>query len=122
MFSKLVKSEIDECIQWSENCEQCLGLGKDTRCGWCKDTKQCYVANKAGTGPLNRTCAVFTFKFDMTCHLESQESLPMGARIGLAVFACVVGIVTAVYWICIFPYCTNQKKPDQNQQQDEDDE
>ena len=113
----------EECLQWNTNCEQCLGLGKDSHCGWCKDTLSCYVANSEGTAPLNHTCIEWTFKFDMTCHLESQEPLPTGARIGLGVFAGFVAIATFSFWVCIFPHFCMKKKPEvMDQEQDEDDE
>ena len=113
----------DQCVQWNNSCEECLGLGKETNCGWCRSTKECFVANAEGTAPLNNTCSDWTIKFDMTCHLESQKPLPTGARIGLAVFAGIVAIATAVFWICLFPHFMQKKEPqEQEQEQDEDDE
>ncbi|EAY07462.1 Plexin repeat family protein [Trichomonas vaginalis G3] len=110
----------EECPNFSSNCETCLGLGKDKSCGWCSDSNSCLVGTS--DGPTNATCTIWTFKFDMKCHIESQEPLPMGARIGLAVFAALVALITAVFWICIFPHCSNQKKVDKTQTQEEDDE
>lgn len=110
----------DDCINFSTTCEYCLGKGKNYKCGWCKDTNQCMVGSD--DGPTNSTCTLWTFKFDMTCHIESQEPLPMGVRIGLACFAAIVALVTAIFWICIFPHCANQKKAEKTAQQDEDDE
>ena len=122
LLPKITKSD-DSCVEWNSSCEQCLGLGKDTNCGWCKDSLQCLLANDDGTAPLNGSCVEWTFTFDMTCHLESQEPLPLGTRIGLAIFAGIVAIVTAAFWICIFPHFLQQKpKQEQLQEQEEEDE
>lgn len=110
---------VSTCSNFTSNCEQCLGLGHDLKCGWCKQTNQCMEGSESG--PTSGSCAIWYYKFDMTCHLESAEPLPMGARIGIAVFSSIVAVVTAVYWICVFPHCNKPKKNEQEENQDNED-
>ena len=103
------------CEVLSDNCEYCLGNGRDISCGWCGDTKTCLVGT--ADGPVNHSCNAWTFKFDMKCHLESTESLSLGAKIGITVFTSIVAVGTAVFWICIFPQCANPSKQNQDELQ-----
>lgn len=107
LFCTLCASQ-SSCEILSDNCEYCLGNGQNISCGWCRDNNVCLMGTAAG--PVNRSCNSWTFKFDMKCHLESTEMMPLGARIGVTVFTCVIAVGTAVFWICIFPQCTNPKQ------------
>lgn len=103
-----VCASVSSCEVLSDNCEYCLGNGQNISCGWCKDNNQCLVGT--ADGPTNHSCSSWTFKFDMTCHLESTQPMSLGARIGVTVFTCIVAVGTAVFWICIFPQFTSPAK------------
>ena len=104
----------NECKIYSKNCEQCLGLGKNYSCGWCKETNECMIGTL--DGPINKTCTIWTYKFNMQCHLDSAETLPNNTRIIIAIFSTLVALFTAIFWICIYPQCTNTKKNEEKSQ------
>jgi len=87
----------------------CLGLGK-SKCEWCSNS----VCQK------NTNSTSCKQVFDMQCHLESAEPLPNNVRVGIAVFSSFVALSTAIFWMCIFPQCSQTKKADEKSHQSED--
>lgn len=94
-----------QCGSSITNCESCFT--SDANCGWCNDNLECYVGHS--DGPLNHTCADWVFKFDMKCHLQSVNPVPLGFRIGVIVFCSLIAFGTLVFWICIYPKCCSPK-------------
>ena len=108
------------CENISENCEQCLGLGREVPCGWCSDSGSCLAGTEEG--PTSGSCQKWKFQFDMKCHLESIPEASLGVRIGVTVFASTVAVGTAVFWVCIFPHCAAPAKRTRDEEEDAESE
>lgn len=112
LFFTFVSSDDKQCASFSDNCEMCLGLGKNISCGWCRETKECVQGTS--DGPTGNTCSDWTFKFNMQCHWESEKPLSFGTRVGVATFSGIVTLATIVFWACVFPQCSKKKTEEDN--------
>ncbi len=75
---------------------------QNVTCGWCSTTKTCTPGDSKG--PVLGTCANESWHLnDSVCSKESEIQISVGTRVGVSVFAGVVAIGTAIFWIWIFP-------------------
>ena len=102
-------SPFDFCPQFSDtDCMNCWQKGQDSNisCGWCSSSNKCMPGDIFG--PVIGTCeSGWEGNNTETCQKESSSEFSTGAKVGIGLFAGIVAIVTAVFWIFIFPKIFN---------------
>lgn len=95
-------SATDVCGSASHtDCMNCFKVKGDFQCGWCAATQECLPGD--AFGPFVGKCPTWHNTTDDYCKKESSIALPNSARLGILIGMIIIAIVTAVFWIVIFP-------------------
>jgi hypothetical protein len=99
----------DYCSSYSNtDCKYCLANSNNNSCGYCIETKVCESGD--ADGPFAGNCTHWALTNTPECQADSRLGYSTGVRIGVGVFVGIVTVVTAVFWIWVFPILASRPR------------